>query len=216
MLLGTTMVKTIGDSSSIEQSHLLLVEGIDDAAFFEAFLKKLNLNDVEIWPIGGGRNFKKSLGVLKKLSGFERVKSIGVIRDADEDPVAAFASVSQALRENGLSAPDSYGCRSTETPITCIMILPDGTSPGMLESLCLRAIKDDPAMPCMDKYFDCLHGLNIFQRKVDEDKAKVHAYLASREKPDKRLGESALAGYWPFDSDVFEEVMRFLFEIGNT
>jgi len=217
MAPATTMVKTIGDSSSIEQSHLLLVEGIDDAFFFEAFLKQLNLYDVEIWPIGCGRNFKTRLGLLKKLSGFERVKSIGVIRDADEDPAAAFASVSQALRENGLSAPDSYGCRSTETPITCIMILPDGiNSQGMLESLCLRAIKDDPAMPCMNKYFDCLHGLGIFQRKVDEDKAKVHAYLASREKPDKRLGESAMASYWPFVSEVFDNVKRFLFEIGNT
>jgi hypothetical protein len=210
------MVRTL-KNSSVEQTHLLLVEGIDDAIFFEALLKQLNLNDVEIWPIGIGRAFKERLGLLTKLSGFERVKSIGIIRDADNDPAAAFTSISQALKENGLSAPASYGYRSTETPITCIMIMPDGLNgQGMLESLCLRAIKDNPAMSCINKYFDCLHKLDIFQRKVDEDKAKVHAYLSSRENPDKRLGESALAGYWPFDNEVFDGVKWFLFEIGNT
>lgn len=54
----TVMVKT--EFSSIEQSHLLLIEGIDDAFFFEALIKWLNLGDIEIWPIGGVRDFKKS------------------------------------------------------------------------------------------------------------------------------------------------------------
>jgi len=210
------MIKT-KDQSNIELPHLLLVEGIDDANFFEAILNTLSLNDVEIWPIGGGRDFKKRLGVLRKLSGFERVISIGVIRDADTNPTAAFDSVTEAIRENGLSAPASYGCRSTETPIVSIMILPNGiSSTGMLESLCLKAIENDPAMQCINSFFDCLHTHSVFQREVDEDKAKVHAFLASREKPDKRLGESALAGYWPFDSEIFEDLKRFLFEIGNT
>lgn len=209
------MVKT--EFSSIEQSHLLLVEGIDDAFFFEALITRLNLCDIEIWPIGGVRDFKKKLGILKKLSGFEKIKSIGVIRDADENAAAAFDSVSQALRDNGLSAPDRYGHRSTETPLTSIMILPDGLeSPGMLESLCLRAITDDPAMLCTEKYFECLHESRIYQREVDQDKAKVYVYLASKNKPDKRLGESAQAGYWPFDNEVFDNVKRFLFEMGNT
>ena len=211
-----TLVRTQEDSK-IELSHLLLVEGIEDAIFFEALLKQMSLIDVEIWPIGSGRDFKKRLGLLRKLSGFEKVKSIGVVRDADKDPAAAFDSVSQALRENGLSSPVSYGCKSTGAPITCVMILPDGiNSQGMLESLCLKAIKDDPVMPCMDKYFQCLNELGIKPRDVDKDKAKVYAYLASKERPDKRLGESAMAGYWPFDNEVFDNVKRFLFEIGNT
>jgi len=95
--------------------------------------------------------------------------------------------------------------------------LPDGlNSQGMLESLCLRAIKDEPAMSCADKYFDCLQGHEIYQREVDKDKARIYVYLASKNEPDKRLGESALAGYWSFNNKVFDNVNRFLFEIGNT
>lgn len=211
------MIKTT-ESSSIEQSHLLLVEGMDDANFFAALLKDLNLEDIEIWPIGIGRSFKKNLKILGKLSGFARIKSIGVIRDADDNPSAAFESVRNALNDNGLSAPNSYGSRSTGTPITSILILPDGmSSEGMLESLCLSAIKDDPVMSCIEGYFDCISGCGIDQREVVKDKAKVHVYLASQNEPDKRLGESAQANYWKsqFDNDVFDNVKRFLFEVGN-
>ncbi|MGC9515338.1 DUF3226 domain-containing protein [Methanocrinis sp.] len=216
---GTTITIKTKESSSIEQSHLLLVEGMDDANFFAALLKDLNLNDIEIWPIGIGRNFKVRLGTLRKLSGFARVKSIGVIRDADDNPSSAFESVCQALKDNELYAPDSYGCRSTGTPVTSILILPDGmSSKGMLESLCLRAIKDDPVMSCIDGYFDCIYRCGIDQREVVKDKAKIHVYLASQNEPDKRLGESAQANYWKgkFYNEVFDNVKRFLFEIGNT
>jgi len=211
------MIKTT-ESSSIEQSHLLLVEGMDDANFFAALLKDLSLEDIEIWPIGIGRSFKNNLKILGKLSGFARIKSIGVIRDADDNPSAAFESVRNALNDNGLSAPNSYGSRSTGTPITSILILPDGmSSEGMLESLCLSAIKDDPVMSCIEGYFDCISGCGIDQREVVKDKAKVHVYLASQNEPDKRLGESAQANYWKsqFDNDVFDNVKRFLFEVGN-
>lgn len=215
MSYGKTMVKTL-ENSAIKQPHLLLVEGIEDAVFFEAIIKKLSLTSIEIWPIGIRRKLKDNLRLLTMLSGFENVISIGIIQDADDDPSAAFDSIRQAITDNGLSAPESYGGRSAQTPITRVLIIPDGlNSRGMLESLCLKAIEDDPAMPCIDAYFDCLNKIRIFQRTVDKDKAKVHAYLASREKPDKRLGEAASANYWPFDNSVFDNVKRFLFEVGN-
>jgi hypothetical protein len=44
-------------------------------------------------------------------------------------------------------------------------------------------------------------------------KAKVHAFLASRYEPDKRLGEAAKAGYWPWDNEAFETVKSFLQQI---
>ncbi len=211
------MVKALGgEFSSIDKSHLLVVEGKDDALFFKALLMELNITDIEIWPIGGKDCFKRTLRSFVKLSGFEKIKSIGVIRDADDNPIDAFKSVKNALRENGLPAPESYGCRSASTPVINILILPDGiTGKGMLESLCLRAIKDDPAMLCTDKYFECLLDHDIYQREVDEDKARVHVYLASKNRSDERLGESALSGCWPFDNEAFDNVKQFLLDVGN-
>jgi hypothetical protein len=68
---------------------------------------------------------------------------------------------------------------------------------------------DDPAMICVDQYFDCLD-----QQLVDKpqklSKAKVRVFLSSREDPTLPLGISAKKGYWPLDSDAFADVRRFL------
>jgi hypothetical protein len=41
-------------------------------------------------------------------------------------------------------------------------------------------------------------------------KAKTHAFLSSRPEPDKKLGEAALAGYFPFSSAVFNQLRTIL------
>jgi hypothetical protein len=90
-----------------------------------------------------------------------------------------------------------------------VFLLPDNASPGMLEDLCLEAVASDPAAPCLDEYFTC-----VFQRgnrrPVEVAKARVHAWLASQLKPDLRLGEAAEAGYWPWNSPVFDQLRAFL------
>jgi len=40
--------------------------------------------------------------------------------------------------------------------------------------------------------------------------AKVHAFLATRYKPDLRLGTAAKAGYWPLHDDAFQQFRDFL------
>ena len=40
--------------------------------------------------------------------------------------------------------------------------------------------------------------------------SKLHAFLATRYKPDLRLGTAAQAGYWPLDDAVFQPLSDFL------
>jgi len=42
------------------------------------------------------------------------------------------------------------------------------------------------------------------------DKARLHAFLASRSEPKFQLGIAADAGYWPWDSPAFEHIQAFL------
>jgi hypothetical protein len=207
------MIRTLEWPGSIEERHLLIVEGIDDALFCEAFIRRLNLSAIEIWPIGGKTNLKRNLGLLKKLSGFAGVIALGIIRDADDNPSGAFKSVCQALRECNLPMPGGPGLRSDGVPVVRVMILPDAESPGNLESLCLRAISDDPVLGCVSRYFECLDDLGISTGEID--KARVQVYLASMEKPDRRLGESALADCWPLDNPAFDSMLQFLLSVGN-
>ena len=87
--------------------------------------------------------------------------------------------------------------------------LPDCANPGMLETLCLEAVGDDPAVPCVQQYLACLE-----QRGLDPPgnlhKARLHAFLASRPRPQLLLGQAAHAGYWPWSSPAFDLVKEFL------
>ncbi len=89
------------------------------------------------------------------------------------------------------------------------MILPNEKDRGMLEDVCLKSIKDDPVFLCLEEYFECVKK-KLGAIPSNMSKAKVHAFLASRERPDLRLGEAAQCEYWPFDNPAFTPIKQFL------
>ena len=112
-----------------------------------------------------------------------------------------------------LSVPERLLVSTGSNPQVIVMILPDGTSPGMLEDLCLQAVTADPgtgpAMNCVGKYFECLESQAI-PPPNNMSKARVHTYLASRPEPDLRLGEAAQEGYLPWNDPTFNQVRQFI------
>jgi hypothetical protein len=79
----------------------------------------------------------------------------------------------------------------------------------MLEELCLDSAQPDGALPCMDAYFQCVQR-QAGRQTNNLAKASVHAWLASQIEPDKRLGEAAKSGYWPWNSPAFDSLKQFL------
>lgn len=147
------------------------------------------------------------------MSGFANVESLGIIRDADEDNDAAFKSVCTGLRLAGLPEPPRPLDVTGGKPRISVFIMPDCQRPGRLETLCLLAVAEDPAMPCVKEYWGCLErALPQGNRDVPRNREKAHlqAFLASRQKPGLRLGEAGEAGYWPFDHGAFQLVKDFL------
>ena len=78
----------------------------------------------------------------------------------------------------------------------------------MLETLCLLSVATLPEFPCVDGYLQCLQGHGAVPNNLH--KARAHAWLASRLEPDKRVGEAAQAGYWPWDADAFRDLWSFI------
>lgn len=196
----------------IKQERLLVVEGRDEQLFFEALLKHISLSNIQIVPIGGKGNLRNNLLLLKISPNFQNVRAIGIVRDCDNQRTSAFQSVCDTLKKAELPVPQSATQFSRGNPRTVIMIMPPepiGTD-HMLEDLCLTAIADDPAYSCVKQYFECLTGQGINHSKVAIAKAWLHVFLASKPKPDLRLGEAAQNGYWPWDSPVFDSVKTFL------
>jgi len=194
----------------ITKPKLLIGEGNDELRFFQSFLKYLNLDDIMVESYQGKDNLPKYLKTLKVRPNFAQLVSIGITRDTDDKSITSiFESICSALTKANLSIPNSLSQSSQDIPKISIFILPDNQNSGMLETLCLASLKDDNALNCVNQYFDCIsQESQIFPKNID--KAKIHAWLASREIPDKRLAEASEAGYFDFNNSAFEHLKTFI------
>lgn len=196
--------------SPITYAKVLLVEGADAFYFFKGLLIHLGLlSVVEVRNYGGGNDLTAYLDLLRVTPGFERVTSLGIIRDAEQlDATRVFRSVSDSLKQVNLPVPPQPLTLTDGLPAVSVFILPDCAGPGALETLCLQSVSGDPALPCVDEYFQCVqrqgHALpnNLL-------KARLHAFLSSRAQPNLRLGQAAHEGYWPWENVAFDLLKQF-------
>ena len=186
----------------VNNSKQLLVEGRDEELFFVAFLRSLQMQDVQIRNYQGKDRLGNYLATFTGLSDLDQVQAIGIVRDADTSSSSAFQSVQSALRNTGLPVPRQPLQPSTGIPVVSVFIMPDNNRNGALEQLCLSALADDPAMPCVENFLQCVND-SVPAGPQDQAKAQIHAFLASREDPELRLGEAAQRGYIPWDNPGF-------------
>lgn len=202
---------------AIDRRRLLFVEGRDEVNFFNALLKNMGIASIEVVNVGGKFDFKKKLRIQAARPDFKSLTSIGIVRDADDNAQNTFISIRDALTEVNLPVPTMPLVSTQTVPRVTVMIMPPenvGTN-RMLEDLCFAAVANDPAVACVDDYLACLQtqGIELSQHIIA--KAKIHAFLASRTEPDKRLGEAALAGYFPWQSPIFDPVKTFLAQVAS-
>ncbi len=196
-------------TTKIEKNIQLLVEGNDHKNFFEAFLKHLSLTNVQIQDFGGVDELRGFLLAIVKTPEFDKVQSVGIVRDAEESENAAFQSVQSSLRNAKLSAPNRHGERTDHNPAVTVLILPGDGRAGMLETLLCQSVADSPERPCIDTFLQCVRELH------DEDikrpaKACAHAYLATRPDPHVSVGVAAKKGYWDLGHSVLDGIRQFL------
>ena len=196
-------------AQEIRCTKLVLVEGKDDELFFDAICQHLGLGDIQFRQIGGKANLRNALRGVVSDPGFSKVIALGIVLDADDSFEATFQSVCDALQKVGLPVPTQPMTPASGHPRVSVMILPDAQNPGSLEDVCLKAIAGTPVMKCVDNFFCCLQR-HCLPPPKNLSKAKVHAYLASMPDPDKRLGESAQAGYWDLNHPAFDVLKNFL------
>jgi hypothetical protein len=201
-----------GSREPLHYDAVLVVEGRDMFGFFLALLRELGLEKrIEVRNGGGVPDLYDFLAVLPNVSNFDKVASLGVVCDAEADPVAAFNDLCTALRRAGLSVPAAVlqPTSSPPAPRTTVALLPDAGTPGMLETLLWRTLAGDPLTPCVEQYLDCVRKLTG-QPLAYEDKSRVHTYIAGRDQPWLLVGQAARAKYFPWASTAFDEIKRFV------
>jgi len=189
----------------IGKPKLLIGEGLEEVFFFRALLRYLRIDDVAVKDYGGKTNLRPYLRTLALAHDFMSLRALGVTRDADSDAAGALKSVNDAVAAAGLSVSPAA---VLSQPATRIFILPGSGQSGMLEDLCWSAIADDPASSCVEDFIGCVQRTGGDPQPLA--KARVHAWLASRERPDLRVGEAAERGYWPFDHPAFGPLLTFI------
>jgi hypothetical protein len=197
----------MGDAMS-GGKKFVFCEGKDDELVIRSLTKELGLA-ITVEPYGGKDHVTNFLQGLSKRPEFaqQQVAAFAILRDADEDLNAAFASVRDTLRQNNFAAPDANEKFSVSTPRVGIFIVGvDGK--GMIEDLCLKSVADRPEFACVGEYFRCIAQHST--RKEFKSKARVRVWMASHTDWEYHVGKAAEEGYWPWENPAFDTLKEFL------
>ena len=186
----------------------LLVEGKDAQNFFKEFVRRLSLPDVDVQDFGGVDQFRQFLAAFVAAPNFGNVRSIGIVRDAEQADHAAFQSVRDTLERASLPAPQRPDESIGQDPSVRVLILPGDGQPGMLETLLCRTLAENPVARCIDDFLRCAEESG--QHVQRPDKARAHAWLATQPLPQVSVGVAALKGYWNLDHHALEGIREFL------
>ncbi len=197
----------------IEKKRLLLVEGKDEIMFFNAYLKFLEIDNIQVLEVKGKTQFKNELPLLKINPGFPDVEKFGLIRDADDDFSATLQSVYDRLILNSFEPIKEHNKFSTSTPQIGIFIMPGLNTNGCLEDLCLKAVNTNDQLKCPNDFINCVKndkkGLNHISKR------KVQVFLACQKELCNHLGLGAQKKYWDFDSAVYDDIKKFVQDLSN-
>ena len=191
------------------RKRLLAVEGEDEINFFERLLAHIGISErVDVRKSGGKDNFKNLMQAFTVTRGFRDIEMIAVIRDADDNAEDAFRSVSGVLKKMGMKPPARPGQFSNGIPAVGIFIVPDNSSVGMLEDLCLDTVENHEAMKCVEGFIECTQRLSEAPKNIS--KAKVQAFLAAKPRIVGSIGLGAQRDYWDFESKRLQPLIAFL------
>jgi hypothetical protein len=194
------------DHLPFKESLLLLVEGRDDQALFAAIATLLaadeDVVDLQIRDMNGHTDWHKRMAQIAKDEYFRKnVRAVGLVQDADTDPVAARTRCEEALRKSEL--PTSQALR------TGIFIVPSALRPGAVEDLCLDSISGTPRLDRAMEYIDGLPDAGLPQVK-HRDKAVLQAYLAAKPNLCKTLWLALRRGCFDMSHEAFADPREFL------
>ena len=196
----------MAQSWRINQPKLVIVEGRDEVRVFSSLLSNhLHISNVQVQDYEGYYNLPAFLRSLVRMTNFGVVRSLAVVADADSNRTGRDQSIRANLANVGLPVPGGpLSVASKDGLNVAYLIVPHNTPGMMLEDVCLESVSTDPAMACIDDYYSCIASNGLPGPKtVAIPKARVHAFLASREEPDLRLGEAAQKGIWQFSHGAF-------------
>ena len=139
-----------------DQPRAILVEGADDQAIVAALIRHEGLEDFQVHDMRGNKSWGQRLETIIRQPEFSvTVKALGLIKDADANPNAAFDSCVGVLRRYSLPEPRGAGELAHGAISVAVMIAPSVSRQGAIEDLCMDSF-DEAHLACVRSYFACL------------------------------------------------------------
>lgn len=193
----------------------LLVEGKDDEHVFYSLLEHYQIPErFKIKNKEGINKLLDTLDVELDQSGLER---LGIVIDADTDLDARWKSLRHILIQSGYSSvpqgPKSGGTILTEGthPTVGIWLMPDNTTPGMLEDFVSFLVRQQDALwPLSGDIVAQVMTKDCRFPPAHKIKARLHTWLAWQEEPGKPMGLSITARYLDADALHAQQLIKWL------
>jgi hypothetical protein len=207
MNVGTTL-----EESRIVKPVAVVVEGRD---YWYTLLSQIKsdpqLQEVQLWdfkraPHG---NLRRWLSLFAKQEGYgDKIRAIGVIRDAEDDAEDTFRGAAEALTNVGLAPPARPMEVTTTRPAIGILIMPHNSSSGCLEHAMIEARQPTVPLQCAEQYLHCI-GVGA-KNENWQAKLRVHALIAAADNPAWTLSQSVAGGLWDFTHPSLKIMMDFM------
>ena len=179
--------------------NLLLVEGPDEFQFFR-FLRPRD--DVQIHVYEGKNQLRLGLQTIRHIEGYDQIKRVAIVRDADGDPNAALQSVltqwAHGLNETVPKVASDQLFGDSQGRQWSVWIMPDPGIEGDLEALLWQAVDVSDHRACVDDLITCLDACDPvpFGSKT---KARLYSWLSTQREPLKELNAAFKSGRGLFD-----------------
>ena len=190
-------------SSREQNANVLLVEGVDDKHVVRHLCDKLAPDLEFCCSVYGGKTPLLDAIPLVLKQGWRR--AIGVLMDANHDIDARWQAVRDRLHDATItltSRPQPGGVfipgdpSAHLNPSFGIWLMPDNQRTGELEDFVIQLLPvGDPVWPLAERFIDDIPQEQREFRPQKERRAKLHAWLATRQEPMKMgaaIGTGAL------------------------
>jgi hypothetical protein len=186
------------------------VEGLD---YFYTLLNQISdppeFSDVQLWDFcEGGQGFREWLNSFKTLRNFDTVRSLGVIRDAENDAGATTQHLKQCFERCGFSVPKESNVLSSGNPSTAFLVMPYREPSGCLEHAMITAALPHVPMQCADEFLRCVDDSS--RNDNWRAKVRVHSLIAASTNPAATLGQSTKFSMWDFEHRALSVMIDFI------
>ena len=206
--------------------HLILCEGMDEWKFITEYLNSKAVADypeisqkIQVENFGGNEELPIKLQLWIKAPGFDHIKTLVVIRDAEKNAEQAVGNIISAMNKAQLHCPNQPGkLEHGEKLTTGFLLFPTLSADlidGTLEDLCISILKESEKETLweIEDFLNHLEerSLRFFTWKF---KTKLHTFFSvTNEYVSLKIGEAATAGAFDWYSPCLQEFKTFLLEM---